>query len=148
MISTTLMEDGLFMKNDKNESLLELAKNAKKRMKQGYWADIIEARKNDIDVAVKHGVSESNVKSYYKNRVLRDFFVRRERIEREERLYKKVVEIMNADEIVYDPLARLVEHEYHDVLDDDNKLAYILNLSSKYLKLRERYFEEKEALAK
>ena len=97
---------------------------------------------------MKHGVSESNVKSYYKNRVLRDFFVRRERIEREERLYKKVIEIMNADEIVYDPLARLVEHEYYDVLDDDNKLAYILNLSSKYLKLRERYFEEKEALAK
>lgn len=66
MISATLMEDGLFMKNDKNESLLELAKNAKKRMKQGYWADIIEARKNgfthsssqflrESDTAIKNG---------------------------------------------------------------------------------------------
>lgn len=136
------------MQGDKKESLQDVAKSAKKRMKQGYWADIIEARKRDIDIAAKRGISESNVKSYYRDRVLKDFFVRRERIEREERLYKKVVEIMESDEIVYDPLARLIEHEYYDTLDKDAKEAYILKLASKYSELRKRYYEEKEDMAK
>lgn len=132
------------MNDEKNESLHDIAKSAKRRMKQGYWADIIEARKNDIDTAAKRGISDSAVKSYYKDMVLRDFYIRRERIEREERLYNKVVEIMESDEIVYDPLARLIEHEYYDSLDKDAKEAYILKLASKYSELRKRYYEEKK----
>ena len=133
------------MQSNKTESLQDLAKNAKKRMKQGYWSDIIESRKKDMDIASKNGVDKSEVISYYKDRVLRDFYVKTERVEREERLYKKVVEIMDSEEIVYNPLARLVEHEYYDNLDED---AYIFNLASKYSKLRKRYFEEKKTSVK
>ncbi|MCI8729461.1 MAG: hypothetical protein HFK07_06545 [Clostridia bacterium] len=136
------------MQSNKTESLQDLAKNAKKRMKQGYWSDIIESRKKDMDIASKNGVDKSEVISYYKDRVLRDFYVKTERVEREERLYKKVVEIMDSEEIVYNPLARLVEHEYYDNLDEDGKVAYIFNLASKYSKLRKRYFEEKKTSVK
>lgn len=136
------------MQSNKTESLQDLAKNAKKRMKKGYWSDIIESRKKDMDIASKNGVDKSEVISYYKDRVLRDFYVKTERVEREERLYKKVVEIMDSEEIVYNPLARLVEHEYYDNLDEDGKVAYIFNLASKYSKLRKRYFEEKKTSVK
>ena len=55
---------------------------------------------------------------------------------------------MDSEEIVYNPLARLVEHEYYDNLDEDGKVAYIFNLASKYSKLRKRYFEEKKTSVK
>ena len=49
------------MQSNKTESLQDLAKNAKKRMKQGYWSDIIESRKKDMDIASKNGVDKSEV---------------------------------------------------------------------------------------
>lgn len=124
---------------DINESLQDLAKSAKKRMKQGYWSNIIEARRKDIDKATRKGISESNVISYYRDKVLRDFYVSSERVERDERMYRKVVNMLTSDEIIINPLARLIEHEYYDNLNEDDKVAYMFDLSRRYLKCKERF---------
>ena len=72
------------------------------------------------------------------NRALGDDFARRE-----ERLYMKVREILDRDENVTDPIGQLMDKKVYDSLDDATRQRYILELSSKFRELRERYYKEK-----
>ena len=62
----------------------------------------------------------------------------------EERMYKIVIDIVDSDEIVINPLGRLMNKEYFDSLDYSSRQRYVFKLSEIYIKLKNRYINEKE----
>ena len=63
--------------------------------------------------------------------------------ERDEKLYGKVKNMLDENEDVTDPIARLMDRSEYDRLDPDNKQRYILELSAKFRELKDRYYREK-----
>lgn len=61
----------------------------------------------------------------------------------EERMYKIVMEIVDSDEVVINPLGRLMNKEYFESLDYASRQRYIFKLSEIYIKLKKRYLREK-----
>lgn len=120
-------------------TLSDLVKDAKQRMKHGFWKEIIKERQEDIERAEEQGLSKQHVVEQYKGKLLQDLYIKSDMLRRDEALYKKAVEIFESDEIIINPLARLVEHEYYDELDEDDRVAYMFELSTRYLKCKEKY---------
>lgn len=120
-------------------TLRDLVKNAKQRMKQGFWNEIIKERQEDIERAKEQGLSKQHVVEQYKGKILQDLYIKSDILKRDEELYAKAVEILESEEIIINPLARLVEHEYYDNLNEDDKIAYMFQLSNRYLKCKEQY---------
>lgn len=60
------------------------------------------------------------------------------------RLYERVIDILDANDIVTNPLARLTDYEYYKSLDEEAKARYIYGLSTIYVYLKERYNKEKK----
>lgn len=117
-----------------------LAKQAKNRLKNGFWEDYAEAVKNNLSVAESEGVAGSNVINYYKARVS-------ERVigtaENNAEFYKKVKKILDTSGDVSDILGRLCDEDYMKTLNFQQKQRYLFDLAANYRECRIRYFEEK-----
>ena len=117
---------------------------AKQRLKMGYWQRMREEQDR-----VAEATNDSAVIRSARNARLREFEQQSRRalgddfVERDERLYGKVRDMLDRDEDVSDPIGRLVDREVFDSLDDGNKQRYILELSAKFRELKERYYKEK-----
>lgn len=117
---------------------------AKQRLKMGYWQKMQEERerltRETADSARLEMANAIRKEEFERinNVALGDDFA-----EKEEKLYLKVREILDRDENVINPIGQLVEHSVYDRLDEANKQRYILELSSKFRQLRDRYYKEK-----
>lgn len=117
---------------------------AKQRLKMGYWQRMQEERDRVNGSTIDSAVIESarcarrNEFERTNKMALGDDFA-----EKEEKLYRKVRDMLDKDEDVMNPIGQLVEREVFDRLDDGNKQRYILELSAKFRELRERYYKEK-----
>ena len=60
-------------------------------------------------------------------------------------LYEKVVNILNEEEEVLDPIARLMDMTKYKKLDQAGKERYFFSLVNKYRDLKNRYIKEKRA---
>ncbi len=76
-----------------------------------------------------------------------EFYLNNKVVSQEEmcRLYERVADILDANDIITNPLARLADYEYYRSLDEDGKARYIYGISSIYVYLKERYNREKKA---
>lgn len=63
--------------------------------------------------------------------------------ETEERMYRKVCDILGGDEIALNPIGQLIERDVYDKLDPNGKQRYVLELSEKFRELQARYYKEK-----
>lgn len=61
----------------------------------------------------------------------------------EERMYKIVIDIVESKEVVLNPLGRLMNKDYFESLDYPSRQRYIFKLSEIYIKLKQRYLNEK-----
>lgn len=61
----------------------------------------------------------------------------------EEEMYHIVKSMLEEDELVTNPIAKLMDKDYYESLDEQGKSRYILELSNVYLRLRSRYYESK-----
>ena len=61
------------------------------------------------------------------------------------RYYDQVIEILNSDDIITNPLGRLTDYSYYKSLDDNAKARYIYGISSIFIYLKERYDKEKKS---
>lgn len=95
-----------------NETL-SLLQQAKQRMKSGYW----------INRVAQH--DESVVKD-----------------DRSEEMYAIVCEILSSEQIITNPIDRLMDKAYYNSLSCDKKSGYVLEISRKYNELTRRYFKE------
>lgn len=121
------------------DDLKLMAKAAKNRLKNNYWADCKENYKKNSIEAKNKGLSEIKMKSSFKSRVKSEI-----KGEKQDDFYLKVKSILQAEGEVSDAIGRLTDKEYYASLSYEEKQRYNLELSSKYLAALQRYRKEKE----
>ena len=116
-----------------------LARQAKLRMKSGFWKNC----KNDLDAqmekAKEQGLNESKAGRYFKSKVSAAVAG-----EREDAFYLKVKALLEQEGEVSDAIGRLTDREYYETLSYEEKQRYTLSLSEKYLRALERFRRESE----
>lgn len=122
------------------KSLKEYCKEAKKRMKSGFWQAYKKDLENEMERAEKEGISKSQVKEYYVKKVSNS--IKKNSVEEDE-FYLKVKYLLDTEGEVSDALGRLTDKEEYERLSYSEKQRYNLTLSEKYLQAVERYKREK-----
>lgn len=124
---------------DGNKSLKQYAKEAKKRLKSSFWQDYKSKIQTGIDKAEEDGTSKSKVVEYYQSKAA--VTIRGIKTEDED-FYLKVKDLLLTVGDVCDAIGRLTDKEYFSTLSYDGKQRYLLELSNKYLKAKERFYKE------
>ncbi len=122
------------------KSLKEYAKEAKKRLKSGFWQNYKKDLQEELDRAEKQGISQSQVKDYYVKKVSDTI---KKNTDKEEEFYLKVKNLLDTEGEVSDALGRLTDKQEYEKLSYTERQKYSLALSERYLKAVERYKREK-----
>lgn len=122
------------------KTLKQYAKEAKKRLKNGFWQNYEKDLNEKISMAKEAGVSPSKVKEYYADVVSENI---RSNKEDDEEFYRKVKKILDEEGEIYNAIGRLTDKTEYDAMSYEEKQRYNLSLSEKYLKAVERYNKEK-----
>ena len=126
---------------EERKSLKEYCKEAKKRLKQGFWRTYHEDLKAELTRAEEVGVSTSKVKEYYSER----FNTSVKNVNNdEEEFYLKVKTLLDSEGEVSNAIGRLTDKAYFETLSYEEKQRYTMRLSERYVKAVERYNKEKE----
>ena len=116
-------------------SLKTLAKEAKTRMKKGFWQQCEERLVSEKAHAKEQGINEryfaEKVSTQIKGEVQDDFYLR-------------VRDLLLSEGEVSDAIGRLTDKEYYATLSYADKQRYMLDLSEKYLRALERFKREYE----
>lgn len=119
-----------------------LAKDAKKRIRSGFW----EASKDDlrdyVDKAKKSGMNASKVERYYTGKL--SVAVKGGAPSEDEEFYEKVKNLLLKEGEVSDAIGRLTDKEYYESLSFEERGRYTLDLSERYLRALERFKKECE----
>jgi hypothetical protein len=126
---------------DDRKSLKQYCKEAKKRLKSGFWQSYYKNLDDNIKNAQLAGISTSKVKEHYAERVTET--IKNHGDEREE-FYEKVKRLLESEGEVPNAIGRLTDTEYFNTLSYEEKQRYTLTLSEKYLQAVERFRKEKE----
>ena len=120
-----------------SKCMKDLALEAKKRLKGGYWTNYLERREEDLTSARRSGVSEDYVVRAYRARSREELLIRQGDEKREQALYQKVKAIMDEQDVVLDPISRLL-----DGVEDPSE-RYVLELANAYVRIKKRIEEQK-----
>ena len=112
----------------KERTLREEARQAKRRIKNGFWQDC--ERDLDRHLEIKAG-------RYFAERVSAQIAG-----EKEDDFYLRVKEMLLENGEVSDAIGRLTDKPYYDTLTYAEKQRYNLTLSEKYLRALERFRKE------
>ena len=118
-------------------TLKMLAKEAKARMKRGFWercGQELDACRRD---ARAQGISESKMERYVVGKVTDAI-----RGETPDAFYLKVKKLLLEEGEVSDAIGRLTDKEYYATLSYEEKQRYNLELSEKYLEALKRFRRE------
>ena len=125
---------------EKLKSLKQYCKEAKKRLKQGFWQNHQNNLDLEITRAEQSGISSSKIKEYYTCKITAEI---RNTANEDEVFYQKVKQLIDSEGEVSNAIGRLTDKCYFDSLSYEEKQRYTLTLSEKYLKAIERYHKEK-----
>lgn len=125
---------------EEGKSLKQYCREAKKRMKQGFWQNYRKNLDEELEKAEQTGVAASRVKEYYSMKVSDD--IKNKDAESEE-FYKKVKKILDEEGEIPNAIGRLTDTALYKTLTYEEQQRYNLSLSEKYLKAVERYRKEK-----
>ena len=121
------------------KTLKMLAKEAKLRMKKGFWKECEEELACERTRAKRSGINESKMERYFAEKV-----TTRIRGESPDEFYLKVRDLLLTEGEVSDAIGRLTDKEYYMSLSYAEKQRYTLELSEKYLRALERFKREYE----
>ncbi len=116
-----------------------LAKEAKARMKKGFWQEFGEKLDSERSHAKQQGINEGKMERYYREKVETQI-----RGETKDEFYLKVRDLLLSEGEVSDAIGRLTDKEYYATLSYAEKQRYTLELSEKYLRALERFKREYE----
>ena len=125
---------------EEGKSLKQYCREAKKRLKAGFWQNYQKDLTEGIERAEKAGVSVSKVKQYYAERVTENL---QHHVEEKEEFYQKVKKLLEEEGEVPNAIGRLTDLEHYKTLSYEEQQRYNLTLSEKYLQAVERYRKEK-----
>ncbi len=117
-----------------------VAKEAKQRLKQGFWQDYNQELEVKKEQARTRGVNESRVERYCARKVADVVKGKRDNDE----FYLKVKELLLREGEVSNAIGRLIDVEHFTTLNYEEKQRYTLNLSAMYLNAVERFNNERE----
>ena len=126
--------------NTQTKSLKQYCKEAKKRLKSGFWERYRENLEKELEQAKTIGVPESKVREYFTYSVVNDI---EEKKDDEQNFYNRVKSLLDTEGEVSNVIGRLTDKEYYERLSYEEKQRYNLTLSERYLKALERYKKEK-----
>ncbi|MDE6029642.1 MAG: hypothetical protein K2F90_04915 [Clostridiales bacterium] len=112
---------------------------AKQRLKMGYFDSL--RQENEQSENNKQIGSSPIVE--YSMRVNRLAEVAASASAADEKMYRKVCDILDSNEITLNPIGQLIERDVYDGLDSAGKQRYVLELSEKFRELQERYYRER-----
>ena len=124
---------------EEGKSLKQYCKEAKKRLKRGFWQNYQKDLNEGIERAEKAGISTSKVREYYAERVSENI---KNKAEEKEDFYQKVKKLLSEEGEVSNAIGRLTDKAYFETLNYEEKQRYTLSLSEKYLEAVERYRKE------
>ena len=116
---------------------------AKQRLKMGYWQKMESERKR----LESEKIEENKIAELQRQKIKRDilFVTDEARAIEEEKMYRKVCEILDRDEDTLSPIGQLIDKEVYLTLDEAGKQKYVLELSEKFREMSKRYYLEKES---
>ena len=120
-------------------TLKTLAKEAKSRMKKGFWEQCEKDLDTSRDFAREQGINESKMQRYFAEKVKTCV-----QGETPDEFYLRVKSILLAEGEVSNAIGRLTDQEYYASLGYEEKQRYTLELSEKYLRALERFKREYE----
>ncbi len=120
-------------------TLKSLAREAKQRLKHGFWQECEQKLENERTHARKQGINESKLELYFRDKVDAEI-----RGETPDEFYLKVKKLLLEEGEVSDAIGRLTDKEYYESLSYAERQRYSLELSAKYLKALERFKREYE----
>ncbi len=120
-------------------TLKALAKEAKRRMKRGFWQECEEKLSMERTHAKEQGINESKLERYFQEKVEASI-----KGETPDEFYLKVKSMLLAEGEVSDAIGRLTDKAYYETLSYSEKQRYNLELSEKYLRALERFKREYE----
>ncbi len=121
------------------KTLKQYAKEAKLRLKNGFWQNYHKDLGEKIEKASEAGVAPSKVKEYYTYVVSENIKNRKD----DEEFYLKVKKILDEEGEISDAIGRLTDKPAFNKMTYAERQKYTLTLSERYLKAVERYREEK-----
>lgn len=124
---------------NQQKSFRSIAREAKARLKSGFWESAKDNFTDEVERARENGMSESRACRYFAGKVTCSI-----RGGDDDLFYEKVRRMLLTDGEVSDALARLTDREEYDSLTYEDKQRYMLNLSERYLKALERFRRECE----
>lgn len=125
---------------ENQKTLKQYCKEAKNRLKNGFWQNYQHDLNEELKKAEMQGISTSKVKEYYYQKVSGD--IKNVKTDVEE-FYLKVKRLLDTEGEVSNAIGRLTDKEVFDKLSYEEKQRYTLELSEKYIKAVERYNMEK-----
>lgn len=120
-------------------SVKNAAKEAKKRLKSGYWGRLADSKRQDVEIAEREGRNRTAVMEYYRDRAK----IETRKTESDEAFYQKVKKLLDEEGEVSNAIGRLTDADAFQRMDYGQKQRYTLELSARYLKAVERYQKEK-----
>ena len=117
-----------------------LAKDAKKRLKSGFWEEHKDKIVQIKDKARSEGVETSNIITYYQTRVIHNV---KAKDDDSELFYTKVKAILDSVGEVSDIIGRLIDQEIYISLPYESKQKYVMELSDRYRVALNRYKKDK-----
>lgn len=120
-------------------SLKMLAREAKRRMKRGFWQECDKKLEDERTYAKEQGLNESKLERYFQERVEAQI-----KGEEPDDFYLRVKALLLEEGEVSDAIGRLTDRAYYDTLSYAEKQRYTLELSERYLRALERFKREYE----
>lgn len=122
-------------------SIKKYAKQAKERMKNGFWQKAKVQLEKEKQVAATLGLDCVKVAEEQRRKVVRQIYDERG-FREEEDFYRRVVEILESPSVVTNPLYVLADKSTLSEMDEEEKQAYFLRLSARYRQACEKYFRQ------
>ncbi len=123
------------------KSLKQCCREAKQRLKSGFWTNYKENLKKELEGAKLSGVPENKVREYFQYKVTSG--IESNETDDEQLFYKRVKKLLDEEGEVSNAIGRLTDKMYFETLSYEEKQRYTLSLSARYLKALERYKKEK-----
>lgn len=122
-------------------TLRALARQAKNRVKNGFWSEQKDELDLRIEIARREGLNESKAGRYFKAKIEETIAG-----EKKDEFYERVREMLLTEGETGDAIGRLTDKEYYATLSYAEQQRYNLELSNKYLRALERFRKEREFL--
>ena len=127
------------MQKIREKNFKNIAKEAKSRLKSGFWENCKDEFRTDVARAKNAGISESRAGRYFAGKITCTV-----KGGDDDAFYEKVKAMLLAEGEVSDAIGRLTDRSYYDTLTYEEKQRYTLTLSERYLKALERFRREAE----